>query len=617
MTAINWIKENYILSTILLVAAILRFYHVDYQSVWLDEIHTINEADPNKSFGEVYQSLLVSEPHPPMYFFMVHVLFKIFGYTTLVMRAFAAVIGIAGVFSVYHLGKEIFDKRIGIYAAALLAFNYFHIYYSQEARMYPLLFLTTTISFIYLIKFIKNPTNKTAIIYALSASLMVYSHFFAIFTLVSQTVILLYYIVNPYLVTRKKFLTLSAISGIVIVVLYIPNTNLIIKTTEIKTMWIDPPTLDVFTQFFRDFFGRAETVVFLAFLMVVLFFIKLFNSDAVKKRVIDPTEDKMIFSALLLLLWIFVTLLLPLIRSYTSLPMLINRYFINILPAVIILVAIGFSCIKSKTVSYGLMILMVVFSMTDILIVKKYYSTINKTQFREVSQFILDNNTTKDPVVTSLSWYFPYFLKNDNVQTTIIDNTLDNYVNEMIQDPSKIKSFWYVNGHIQPYKVNDQTQKFLDETFSMDNNIDLYDCWARHYVTGNDKTQTVDISKFKDLQPFNGDNFMSNIEKFEVVGNTVNVIGFAFFQGQSATASNYNIVLIKDHIAYKLKTIKVNRPDVTDYFKSSYDVSNSGFNSTMDISKLSPGKYKLAMYLINKHSNKEGLIVTNKVVEKQ
>ncbi|MGV3697711.1 glycosyltransferase family 39 protein [Flavobacterium sp.] len=618
MKVINWFKENYILTLILALAAFLRFYKVDFQSLWLDEIHTINEADPNKSFGEVYQSLLVSEPHPPLYFFLIHILFKIFGYTTLVARCFAAIIGIAGVYSIYLLGKELFDKKIGICAALLLAFNYFHIYYSQEARMYPLLFLTTTISFIYLIRFIKAPTYKTAIIYGLSASLMIYSHFFALFTLFSQALILLYYIVYPYAVTRKKFLIFSAVSGLIITVLYIPTYALIVKTTEIKSIWIEKPTLDVFTQFFKDFFGNSEIVVFLAFLMVILFFLKLFNSDISKRKGINPIEDKMIFSALLLLVWIFITLLLPLIRTYTSLPMLINRYFINILPAVIIIIAIGFSSIKNKTVSYGLMALVFIFSITDTLIVKKYYSTVNKTQFREVSQFILDNNTAKDPVVTSLSWYFPFYLNNGKVKTTIEHNTLDDLVTGMINDNSKVKSFWYVNGHIQPYKVTEQTQKFLDEKFSIENNIELFDCWARHYVVGSsDKIQTVDISKFKDPQPFNGDNFMSNIEKFEILDNKVNVAGFAYFEGQSAATSNYNILLIKDNVAYKFKTIKISRPDVTDYFKSSFDVSNSGFNSTIDISGLPSGKYKVAMHLINKQTNKEGLIVTDKIVEKQ
>lgn len=616
MKVLNWLKENKLLVIIMLVGAFLRFYHINYQSVWLDEIHTLNESSPDKSFSQVYDSLMASEALPPLYFCLVNIVFKIFGYTTFAVRTFSAIIGIVGIFSVYSLGKELYNKKAGLIASALLAINYFHIYYSQEARLYSMMFLFTTIAFIYLIKFIKKPSYKTAIIYGVSASLMIYSHFFAVFTLLAQCLILLYYVVYPYATTRKKFLIFSALSGIIAIVLYIPTYKLIVKTIEIKTMWIEMPTLDVFTQFFKDFFGQSETVVALAVLLVIVFLIKLFNTKKGESEAVDPTKDKMVFSFLILFLWIFVTLLIPLIRSYTSIPILINRYFINILPAVIILVAIGLSLVKNKIVRYGILILIVTFSITDIVVVKKYYTTINKTQFREVSQFIIDNNQSKDPVVTSLSWYFPFFLNNDEVKTTITYNTLDDLVAEMTQDPSKLKSFWYADGHIRPYKASDASQKFLEEKFSIENNIDLYDCWARHYVINSGKIQTLDISKFKNLQQYNGDNFMSNIEKFEFLNNKVTVVGFAFFEKQSAVTSNFNVLLIKDNVAYKLNTMKVNRPDVTSYFKSSYDVSNSGFNSTLDITSLTPGKYQVAMHVINKETNKEGLIVTDKVVEK-
>lgn len=40
------IKAAYVLLFILCVACVLRFYHIDYQSVWLDEICSIMEANP-------------------------------------------------------------------------------------------------------------------------------------------------------------------------------------------------------------------------------------------------------------------------------------------------------------------------------------------------------------------------------------------------------------------------------------------------------------------------------------------------------------------------------------------------------------------------------------------
>ena len=123
----NWFKPNYALLVVLLVAATLRFFHVDYQSVWLDEIHTLNEANPSLSLSGIYNAILGADPHPPLYFIILNFVFKIFGYTTFVARMFSAVVGVASIVGMYFLGKELFNNKVGIYASLLLAVNYFHL----------------------------------------------------------------------------------------------------------------------------------------------------------------------------------------------------------------------------------------------------------------------------------------------------------------------------------------------------------------------------------------------------------------------------------------------------------------------------------------------------------
>ena len=89
-----WIKSNKWLVILLFLATILRVYNVDFQSVWLDEIHTINEANPSLSFSEMYQLMMITEPHPPLYFILVKIVFTVFGYTTFVLRCFSALLGV-------------------------------------------------------------------------------------------------------------------------------------------------------------------------------------------------------------------------------------------------------------------------------------------------------------------------------------------------------------------------------------------------------------------------------------------------------------------------------------------------------------------------------------------
>ncbi len=530
-------------------------------------------------------------------------------------RAFSAILGIAGILSIYFLGKELFAKKVGLYAVILLSFNYFHLYYSQDARMYAMMFLTATVSFIYLIKFIKHPSYKSSILFGLCSTLMIYSHFFALFVLVSQYLILLFFVLKPYKVKSTQFFTYCLISGSLTLLLYLPSYGLILKTTEMTSIWIQMPALDVYTQIFKDFFGQSELVLFFVLLMIILFFVKLCNQRSSQNLNINPVDDKLVFSFFILFVWILTTLTLPLIRSYTSLPMLVNRYFIAILPAIIIITAIGLYYVKSKFVRYSFIVVIIIFSITDIVIVKKYYSATTKTQFREVSQYIMENNSNSDPVVTSLSWYFPFFLNNDNVKTTIIDSALDAYVNEMIQDSTKVKSFWYVDAHNRPFKINERTQEYLDKNFFLDENIDLYDTWTKHYNKDLDKFDDIDISHFYPLADAKGDEIVFWIEDFVQTPDTVSISGWAYLNEQDSENSLIQPILLIDNVAIKLLNQKTLRKDVTNSKGGKYNLDKSGFFSKFDTNKLKAGIYKLSIIITDSKTGKQGLVITDKIVE--
>ena len=143
----------------LLTGLLLRFYGLTYQSLWLDELHTMNEADPAISWSNLFSQLKCCDPHPPLHFIITRLAFTIFGHTEFVARAISALIGTASIAALYLLGKEMCNKTVGLIAAALTCVNYYNIYYSQEARMYILAFLFAALSYLYFIKLIKNTTH--------------------------------------------------------------------------------------------------------------------------------------------------------------------------------------------------------------------------------------------------------------------------------------------------------------------------------------------------------------------------------------------------------------------------------------------------------------------------
>jgi mannosyltransferase len=613
---LDYAKRNAWLLSILFVGALMRFYHIDFQSIWLDEIHTINEANPEIPFGRLYESIMSGEQMPPLYFYTVYFLFKIFGYTTIVMRIYSAVIGIVSLYAMYLLGKEMMGKRVGLIASLLLSVNYFHLLYSQEARPYIFLLLFSTLAFYRLIKFLKVPSLKNAIWYGVFSALMIQSHFFALFALLAQYLILLFFFIVSEKAYRRKFFLHSLLSGIIALVLFSPSIKIFLNVMKIKEFWIPFPTWDSYTIIFREFFGNSEILLTLAGIFILFYFLRLSKEKETALKYADIVGNKTVFAFAILVPWMFVVVLIPLIRSYTALPVLISRYFILVLPAIFILLSIAIVQFRNTLIRTSVIAIFVVFSITDIAIVKHYYTSVTKSQFREVTQFVIEHNKANDPVITSLPWYLPYFLNKGEVKMTVVDNRLDNLVGQMMQDPSKIKSFWYVDGHIRPFALDEQKQAFLEQHFTMEDNIDMFDCWARHYVVGVRPVQPFDMSKFGIPKTENGDKFMSNVEKFEFSNNILKTVGWAFFENEPAAKSDYNILLVNGNNAYKVHILKIFRPDNTSYFKQKNDVSNSGFNATVDISSVPAGKYQLAIHLVNKELNKEGLLVTDKTIDK-
>lgn len=616
MKAIQYTKQNKFLVLILLLASILRFYHADFQSIWLDEIHTMNEANPKVGFVDLYSIITSGEQMPPFYFYSLYFLFKIFGYTTFVARIYSAIIGVVSVFSLYLLGKGIMNKRVGLIAAFIITVNPFHLYYSQEARPYIFLFLFTVLAYYYLIKFIKLPNRKSALYHGLFAVLMLYSHFFGLFVLFAQYLILLLFLILSEKGKKTQFFINAFISGLLTFVLFIPAINIFIKVSKITQFWIPAPTLDVYTLIFKEFFGNSENVLTLLSLIFLFYFIKLSNEKDTTITYDSIINNKMIFSFVILIPTTVVVLLIPLIRSYWSIPMIISRYFITVLPAIIIMISIAIYQFKNKIIQLGILILFVIFSLTDIVVVKNYFMGVSKAQFRESTNFIINNSSKNEPVVSSLGWYMPYFLKNDKVNFEIVDKSLDAYISEMQQDSTKIKPFWFTDGFGRDYKPSEATLKFLNDNFYIDKNYDGFQAWTKHFILLKDVPTTVDISKFKNLQQYNGDAFMLNVETFENVNNIVNTSGWAYFKGQVSAKTVMHILFIKDGKATRLMTQKVIRADVTSYFKNDFNVDDCGFKSTYDVSKLEPGKYQLSIYLIDKETKKEGLVLTDKFIEK-
>src|SRR3954454_22059426 len=83
--------------------------------------------------------------HPPLYYLIAHAWLAL-GRAEIVLRALSALLGALAVPLLGLLGAALFNRRVGLVAAALLAIAPAHVFYSRDARMYPLLTLLLLIA---------------------------------------------------------------------------------------------------------------------------------------------------------------------------------------------------------------------------------------------------------------------------------------------------------------------------------------------------------------------------------------------------------------------------------------------------------------------------------------
>ncbi len=181
----NWIKIALLL--ILVLAAFLRFYRLDAQSLWADEGNSVSLAGRSL---DLITAGAGHDIHPPLYYYLLHFWMRVFGSSEFAVRALSALLGTALVYLTYLLGRRLSNYWLGLIAAFLSAVSPFQIYYSQETRMYILLAALSALSVYSFIRFLEAEASETrnskprtrnpylwAGLYIVATTLSLYTHY--------------------------------------------------------------------------------------------------------------------------------------------------------------------------------------------------------------------------------------------------------------------------------------------------------------------------------------------------------------------------------------------------------------------------------------------------------
>src|SRR5262245_57892685 len=177
-------SEGFWLGLIFGVGASLRLYGLEFQSLWHDEGLQYYVATKNSVGALLGQS---HSFHPPLSFIINH-LFLLMGQSDFFFRLPSALFGIATLPVLYILARDLTSMKVAVFAVFVLALSPFHLWYSQEGRMYSQLMFLSLLSSVLLLEALRRGTVTWWIYYVLVGAAGMYTHVFMALALIGQFV---------------------------------------------------------------------------------------------------------------------------------------------------------------------------------------------------------------------------------------------------------------------------------------------------------------------------------------------------------------------------------------------------------------------------------------------
>ena len=332
------------LLAIILTAFALRLYNLTFHSLWFDEaisVHWTRQSVPR--IVEVGFTL-VEDRLPPLYYLMLKGWTGLFGFSEFAVRGLSVFIGLLLVPVAADIGRRLFNRRIALVTAGLVALNPFLIWYAQEARMYAQAALFGTLSVWAFLRIgegakgrMIHPSFLFIALFILAAIAGLYSHLYTGFLLPALGLWLLI----SYPRDWKLWVTF-VVSGLIITVAFLPQAAAIwrfsgeatpgnpLSDLEQRAVWL----LTAFTIWKAPLSSVLQMAIPTT---IALFALLAFFKDPTQSSPISVSHPLLLTTLLLMMPFLIANILL--VRNYLA--FFGERYFIVMVPWLLLLAAIG------------------------------------------------------------------------------------------------------------------------------------------------------------------------------------------------------------------------------------------------------------------------------------
>ncbi|RME45364.1 MAG: hypothetical protein D6796_10595, partial [Caldilineae bacterium] len=166
----------------------LRLFRLGFYSLRGDEAFDVLFA--RQSLAEILAQLRHVQIYPPLFHTGLHFWLRVAGSNEIALRFWAAVCATLAVPVVYVLGKQLFNRQVGLGSAVLMAANPFAQWWGQDMHFYAYLLATSGLVYVAALRFWKGGSHSSlpqiarryAVPYVLLALLGLLTHYFVCFT---------------------------------------------------------------------------------------------------------------------------------------------------------------------------------------------------------------------------------------------------------------------------------------------------------------------------------------------------------------------------------------------------------------------------------------------------
>ncbi len=178
-----------LLAAIVALGSYLRLTMLRQQSLWFDEADIVVRAQ--RPWSDIFSTFTVQGENGPLYNVLLAAWIRLAGISEIAVRFPSAIAGVLALPAIYLLARRLAGPNAGLLATGLLAISPYHIWYSQEAKMYSIVALLAILSTLLLVEGLDSGERRLWIGYVLLTTAMFYTHVASVLIFAAQALFVL------------------------------------------------------------------------------------------------------------------------------------------------------------------------------------------------------------------------------------------------------------------------------------------------------------------------------------------------------------------------------------------------------------------------------------------